>query len=220
MKKQRQKLTFSEGDRYENLTVIKEVQPLILPSGQRNRAVLCRCDCGTEKVIRTVHLTRSKTASCGCKTGEHHNMTGTRLHNIWRGMRNRCKLDSYIDYHRYKGRGIKVCEEWDNSFTAFMVWALNNGYSEGLQIDRINNDGNYEPSNCRFVSAEINANNKSITRRVNYKGSMVAIIPLLRAKGIPEIHTDTIWNRITRGWDHTKAVDTPIRQGNYRRKSA
>lgn len=84
-----------------------------------------------------------------------------KLYSVWLNMRNRCYRVKGSDYHNYGGRGITVCDEWLNSFVRFRMWALINGYKEWLQIDRVDNDGNYEPSNCRFVTGAVNAQNRS-----------------------------------------------------------
>jgi hypothetical protein len=86
---------------------------------------------------------------------------GTKIHNSWRGMRERCSNPNHVGYKNYGGRGIKVCEEWDNSFDSFLFWAINNGYKEGLTIDRINNNGNYEPYNCRWSDTKTQSINTS-----------------------------------------------------------
>lgn len=109
---------------------------------------------------------------------------------------------------------------WKKSFTAFANWAMANGYQEGLQIDRINNNGNYEPQNCRFVPNIVNVNNREITFMINYNGLRVPFKDLLREKKIPETHEGAIRGRIRRGWNHQKAIDTPIRTGNYKRRAA
>ncbi len=93
-----------------------------------------------------------------------HGMRYTRLYNIWRSMRQRCNNPNNVNYKNYGGRGISVCSEWDISFTCFMEWALANGYQEHLTIDRINNDGNYEPSNCRWATYKEQSSNKRNSR--------------------------------------------------------
>jgi hypothetical protein len=88
-------------------------------------------------------------------------MTGTPLHRVWNNMIVRCEWPRAKNWHRYGGRGISVCSEWRNSAKAFIDWALAHGYQRGLQIDRIDNDGHYEPTNCRFVTNKENQRNKS-----------------------------------------------------------
>ena len=114
-----------------------------------------------------------------------HGMAGSKLYRVYCSMRERCEKPSNSEYHRYGGRGISVCAEWKNNKTAFFEWAMKNGYKEGLQIDRINNDGNYEPSNCRWATRKEQANNRRI--RVDVK--------IISFDG--ESHTLTEWSKIT-----------------------
>ena len=129
---------------------------------------LCRCDCGRETVVAGAELRHGGQKSCGCHQQEwaaaarrKHGLSRTDLYYVWRNMINRCEWPGVHNYHRYGGRGIKVCDEWRRDFNAFAEWALANGYQKGLQIDRIDNDGDYEPSNCRFVTPAENNRNKS-----------------------------------------------------------
>lgn len=100
---------------------------------------------------------------------EEHN-TKNRLYRIWADMKRRCKNSDRPNYKNYGDKGIRVCQEWENSFDSFREWALNNGYSDDLSIDRIDNDGNYEPSNCRWATAKEQANNKRNNLYIKYKG--------------------------------------------------
>lgn len=211
------KLLINAGDKFGKLTIIEEVERIKLPSGQYNRAFLCKCDCGNQKAIRLLHLVRGRIKTCGC-TNEHHNLSKKPLYRCWRSMKERCYLESYINAERYSTRGIKVCDEWKNSFISFMEWALNNGYKENLRIDRINNNGDYHPNNCRFVTNQENVNNREITFRVKYNDVEYAFMDLMRLKNISDLHYGTIRRRIERGWNHSKAIDTPIRNGNYKNR--
>ena len=122
---------------------------------------MCRCDCGVEKIITSADLVKGDTKTCG--GGIHrriHGMKETRIYRIWKAMKGRCKYPSTDYYKRYGGRGITYCEEWD-VFLNFYEWSKSSGYKDGLTLDRINNDGNYEPSNCRWITQKEQMSNTS-----------------------------------------------------------
>jgi hypothetical protein len=138
------------GNKYGRLTAIKEMPKIKLPSGQTNRIILCKCDCGAEKTIRYLHLVRFRTLSCGClKKPKSENVQG-KLGKVWRQMKARCKED-YFESHLYYKKGISVCDEWYNDFYKFRKWCNENGYKEGLVIDRIDNSKGYYPENWVII---------------------------------------------------------------------
>lgn len=129
----------------------------------------CRCECGNNIVVRSSHLRSGNTKSCGCikkeylkanKLGEKHGAYLSKLYAVWEAMRQRCKNPTAQAYKNYGGRGISVCNEW-NDFQKFEAWALSHGYKEGLSIDRIDNDGDYCPENCQWLTRAENASKGS-----------------------------------------------------------
>lgn len=164
------------GKRFGKLDVIKRVE-----NSKDNRPMyLCKCDCGTIKSIRGDNLRKEDgTRSCGCdsyllknnyKHGYCFRGKTNRLYIVWADMKTRCYNCNDRNYQWYGGRGIKICDEWKDNFITFKEWAENNGYSDNLTIDRIDYNGNYEPSNCRFVDEKTQQNNKRTNHYVTYNG--------------------------------------------------
>lgn len=132
----------------------------------------CKCDCGNEIVVKGAQLDNGHTKSCGCyhrdqvsKAATTHGASKDRLYTVWQGMKGRCYDSSRANYKNYGGRGITICDEWLHDFAAFRDWAMANGYDPDAPhgkctIDRIDVDGNYEPSNCRWVDMKVQSNNK------------------------------------------------------------
>ena len=138
-----------------------------------------------------------------------HGMYKTRLYKAWDSMKARCYRKSVGPYPKYGGRGITVCDEWKNSFVAFRDWALANGYVEGLSLDRIDPSGNYEPSNCRWVTMKEQENNKRSNRRIEHNGETHTLSEWCDITGIP-FHV--LHHRFQRGWPTEKALTTKIRK--------
>lgn len=141
------------------------------------------------------------------KGNYRHGMRHTRIYNIWRSMRQRCSNPNCINYHNYGGKGISVCDEWNNSFEAFYEWARLTGYEEDLTIDRKDVKGNYEPSNCKWSSYKQQANNKTNNKLLEFQGE---IHTLGEWASITGIKLSTIWARLNRGWSVEKTLTTDV----------
>jgi len=160
------------GQRFGNLTVLCQTDGYISPSGHKQRQWLCQCDCGESVVATTSNLKGHKHQSCGaCRAKALKNSLIThhgrydRLYGVWCNMKNRCYNKNVRSYKDYGARGIQACEEWSHDYAAFRDWAMSHGYDPlakygACTIDRINVDGNYCPSNCRWVGMNVQNVNK------------------------------------------------------------
>lgn len=156
------------GNKFHRLTVLG----FIRKDRHYNSYWLCRCDCGNETAVTAGRLRSGHTKSCGCysiekaketciKRNTTHGLSEHRLYNIWCNMKERCFNPNNPDYIKWYGsRGITICDEWKNSFQSFYDWAINNGYSDELSIDRKDVNGNYEPGNCRWATAKEQVKNQ------------------------------------------------------------
>jgi hypothetical protein len=159
------------GQRFERLTVIR-------PIGTRYKKVhwLCLCDCGRDTIVATGSLQSGHIRSCGClyvdsrsTTNCTHRLSGTPEHRVWKGMITRCENQGRDFYPRYGGRGIKVCREWRESFPQFLA-DMGHRPSDRHTLERKDNDGDYEPSNCRWATMVEQGQNTSRTHRITFRG--------------------------------------------------
>lgn len=144
------------------------------------------------------------------------NRNKKRLYSIWCKINQRCFDKDCEAYSNYGGRGITICKEWQNlgGFYSFVIWALNNGYNPELTIDRINNNGNYEPSNCRWATKLEQANNNRKNRFLTAFGETDTMSNMARKY---DVNVDCLWSRLNAGWDVEKALSTKVRSGNYKK---
>lgn len=161
------------GKRFSRLVVVAEGKTKMHPSGSSHSSFVCECDCGSVVSVIGTSLTTGNTTSCGCfnlellKARATHAMTGTRTYRIWQAMRNRCRNTNMAGWQNYGGRGIRVCERW-SSFENFLS---DMGESPpGHEIDRIDNNGIYEPNNCRWATREQQSRNKRSNRIISFNG--------------------------------------------------
>jgi hypothetical protein len=182
-----------------------------------NWSVVVKCRCGRIAVVTCDELVRQgELAACvSCsnsrakrKHGEAVHGKVSKLYKIWNGMRQRCYDENNIGWLDYGGRGISMCKEWDD-FIVFRDWALANGYEDGLEIDRFpNNDGNYEPGNCRWVTHTRNQRNKRTSRIVAAFGESKCVADWLDdARCV--VKRTILYSRIRRGWEPEKAITCP-----------
>lgn len=210
------------GNTYGLLTVVGRAGN----SKQRKAMWHCKCSCGNDKLLASssYDLMRGKVKSCGCiksaalkGVNTKHGKSRTRLYNIHQSMIARCNKPNSPTYRNYGERGIKVCEEWQgkNGFMSFIAWAETNGYSPSLTIDRIDVNGNYEPSNCRWATYEEQENNRGNNRIVNYQGKSLTLSTLAKTIGIS---SSTLSSRIKHGWAESEwDMPTDLNNKNIRR---
>lgn len=176
------------GEKFNKLTVLNKTNE----KANKTYLWLCECECGNLTKVKKWNITSGNTRSCGClkvesikKVGQQnisHGMRYTKIYKIWESMKRRCNNEKAERYASYGGRGITYCEEWEK-FDGFYEWVKESGYKEGLSIDRIDVDGNYEPSNCRWVTLEQQSFNKTNSRKVHYKDKELTIAELAKKTG-------------------------------------
>ncbi len=204
----------STGQKYGRLTFLE-------PTGEtnihRNALWKLRCDCGKIVILPGTDVRRGNTKSCGCLFKEidrkiplKHGLTmgkaRLRLYNIWSAMKERCSNRANENYHRYGGRGITVCQEW-LEFLPFHNWAMSNGYQTTLTIERINNDGNYEPSNCKWATHKEQGKNTSRNHCITFREETKTVGEWADILGL---RPNALLMRIRNGWPIEKALTLPL----------
>ena len=149
---------------------------------------------------------REKAREHCIKMNTTHGKSYTRLFRIYSSMKQRCYCKSAKDYHNYGLRGIRVCDEWKSDFMSFYNWAMSNGYSEELSIDRIDNNGDYEPSNCRWATVKEQARNRRTNKNTSINGITKTAIEWAEISGIKK---ETLMSRLRYGWSGEKLLSMP-----------
>jgi hypothetical protein len=201
-----------KNDKYERLTIAE----LSRKKGTRGEKYYeCKCECGAKVTVSMRHLISGHTKSCGCylrersiengRKGTHHK-SKTKLFRIWTGMQTRCFNPNHEQYHNYGGRGISICTEWlgKEGFEKFYNWAVSNGYAEGLTIERMDVDGNYEPTNCTWITSREQQLNRRDTVFIAYNGKTQ---PLKRwAEELGVLYITLYWRYKHSGWPLEKIM--------------
>ena len=211
------------GMKFGRLTVIERAIDRIDTKGKRHIMWKCLCSCGKTKDISRDSLLSNRVKSCGClraeKTKERkfkHGLRNTPLYRTWSNIKTRCYNPKNDTYKYYGEKGVTMCSEWKKDFLNFYMWSLENGYKEGLTIDRINSNGNYEPSNCRWVTATQQQNNKLNNYLIIYKESTHT---LAEWSNILNINYKVLYRRIQYlNWSIERAFTTPVKNMNNKRR--
>lgn len=204
------------GQKFGRLTVICRTENYITPKGTKFSQWICKCECGNTCIARVNDLKFGRIKSCGCLHKElakqrrtKHSLSGTKLYMIWKSMKQRCSNQNNKDYPNYGERGIKVCDEWSRDFQAFYDWSTQNGYIEGLSIDRIDTNGNYEPVNCRWITIKQQANNLRKNINITFNGTTHT---LSEWSDITGIKYKTLMQRYVNGWSPDRMLTEPVRK--------
>ena len=200
------------GKRFGRLTVMN----ISHKDDRRCYHWLCQCACGTQKVANGRSLRGGGINSCGClhrefnmKAKTTHGEYGSRLYYIWTGMTQRVTNRKNCNYSNYGGRGISICNEW-LKYENFRDWSLKNGYSDKLTIDRIDNNGDYTPGNCRWITQKEQSNNKRNNRYIEYNGEVKTLSQWADMYNICRMLLRQRLNKCK--WSMEKALNTPVRK--------
>lgn len=224
------------GKKFGRLTVVKRVENDKYGTARWK----CICKCGGETITSTGHLRSGHTKSCGCyakevayekslknnkfyKHGLFKNKDYIRISHILNTMKKRCYNENCDSYKYYGKKGVIICEDWldkENGLMNFYDWSMQNGYKEDLTIDRIDVNGNYEPSNCRWATYKEQANNKTNNHWITYNGETYTISQWAEKL---KIKKSVLIDRLSRKWDVERAFNQPVRKspkgGKYGNKN-
>lgn len=212
------------GQVISGLEVLRRVEN----TKQGNTRWECKCVlCGKTKSVSGRNLVKQKTYGCGCdrvnkliERNTRHGMSGTRIYKEYKNMQTRCTNKNRKEYESYGGRGISVCAEWsgENGFERFMRWSFDNGYDDGLSLDRIDVNGGYSPDNCRWITMKEQASNKRNSIRVTYRGETKTLKEWCE---LLSLNYNTLYSRLRSGWDIEKMFEQKLlNQDTYKEKCA
>ena len=213
---------FPTGHRWGRLTFMGRTESRLRENGKRFMYYECRCDCGQIGFFPAQNVRNGHTQSCGCYRKEKqrteprtHGESHSRLYVVRCSIIARCENPNEPAYKHYGGRGITICPEWRQSYTAFRDWAIGSGYRHGLTIDRINNNDGYSPNNCRWIPQSEQSLNTRKTRYVTAFGETKPLILWIRDPRTAVSH-NTLRKRLAEGWLPERAIVTEGRHdGKY-----
>ena len=206
------------GNRYGRLTVLGYAY-----TKEKKAYWTCQCDCGSVVIKQSALIRYGHTRSCGClhkdqlsEMSRRYNIIAPRrLYQVWHGMLDRCENEKARYFYNYGGRGISICDEW-HDYEKFASWALSNGYSDELTIERIDNNGNYSPNNCKWATKKEQENNKRTNHFVTMDGETKTISQWCELYGTKPV---TVQSRLRLGWSEEKAIKTqPISKFHPQKK--
>lgn len=182
-----------------------------------HRMVECICECGNVKQVSIYDLINNKSRRCSScarkfRGKRTHGMSRTRIYTAWIDMKSRCYRKEDSSYENYGGRGITVCDEWKDNFEPFRDWALGNGYASHLSIDRKDNDGNYCPENCHWVTKQEQNNNTRRNHYVFYKERKYTLSQLAHEH---DLKPTVVYKRLQRGWSIEEAIETKLNERRH-----
>lgn len=194
------------GEKYNYLTIIEETR------NEKSQIICkCQCVCGNYSNVPYYKLKTNRIKSCGCKKNEliskgvsKHNGRNTLLYSKWSGIKRRCYNKNDSHYKEYGGRGITMCKEWRNDFAKFRTWAIKNGYKKGLSIERIDINKGYEPSNCKWIKLEKQAENKRNAVYMIYNNKRMRMVEVAKLENMP---VKTLSSRYYRFLKRNKDID-------------
>ena len=199
---------FNYGEQVGNAIYLHDVSNAI-----KRRQAMFRCVCGEKFIAQVYKVKTFETQSCGCLhkkatslANSKHGLTDHKLYKVWKSMRARCNNPKVNQYEDYGGNGVKVCEEWKNDFMPFYKWAIENGWEEGLQLDKdIKGTGKlYSPENCCFVTPKQNSNKRKTSRRITYNGETKTVSEWA---DYFKISLKNLYQRMSRGWTFEKSIN-------------